>query len=187
VHVENNQNNDETWCIWCHVGIHVNFTSILHLLIYSGGPSSVVWSELGPGSAFFPPMRVLEVSWSRALGVMWGTTLRATSHMSQEPWPCNGEDLWLSSKGRTMGVGKAIICNHGPSSIVWSENGPCCGTIAYLVGGKEVRIWFNIISFNFINLREIFGGVCQSWNILWNIIWNLPWNMSWNLSCWKKN
>ena len=29
--------------------------------------------------------------------------LRATSHMSQEPWPCNGEDPWLSSKGHTMG------------------------------------------------------------------------------------
>jgi hypothetical protein len=71
--------------------------------------------------------------------------LRATSHMSQEHWPCNGEDPWLSSKGRTMGVGKALLCSHGPSSIVWSENGPCCGTITYFVGGKEGRIWFNTI------------------------------------------
>ena len=39
-----------------------------------------------------------------------------------------------------MGVGKDVLCSHGPSSIVWSENGPCCGTIAYLVGGKEGRI-----------------------------------------------
>jgi hypothetical protein len=38
--------------IWCHVGIHVDFTSILHSLIYSIGPSSVVWSELGPASTF---------------------------------------------------------------------------------------------------------------------------------------
>ena len=39
-----------------------------------------------------------------------------------------------------MGVGKDVLCSHGPSSIVWSENGPCRGTIAYLVGGKEGRI-----------------------------------------------
>ena len=65
------------------------------------------------------------------------TQLRATSHMSQEPWPCNGEDHLLSSKGRTMCVGKAVLCSHGPSSIVWSENGPCCGTIAYFIGEKR--------------------------------------------------
>ena len=63
--------------------------------------------------------------------------LRATSHMSQEPWPCNGEDPWHSSKGRTMGVGKAVICSHMPSSIVWSESGPYCGTIAYFVDRKR--------------------------------------------------
>ena len=63
--------------------------------------------------------------------------LRATSHMSQEAWPCNGEDPWLSSKGRTMGVGKAILCSHMSSSIVWSENGPCCRTIAYFVSRKR--------------------------------------------------
>ena len=43
--------------------------------------------------------------------------LRATSQTSQEPWPCNGEDPWLSSKGRTMGVGKATLGSHGTSSI----------------------------------------------------------------------
>ena len=64
-------------------------------------------------------------------------TLRATSNMSQEPWPCNGEDPWLASKGRIMGVGEVVLCSHGPSSIVWSENGPCCGTIAYFIGGKK--------------------------------------------------
>ena len=66
----------------------------------------------------------------------WNLALRATSHTSQEPWPCNGEDPWLSSKGRTMGVGIAVLGSHRPSSIVWSENGPCCRTIAYFVGGK---------------------------------------------------
>ena len=51
--------------------------------------------------------------------------------------PCKGEDPWLSSIGRTMGVGKAVLCSHGLSSIVGSENGPCCGTIVYFVGGKR--------------------------------------------------
>ena len=63
--------------------------------------------------------------------------LRATSHTSQEPWPWNDEDPWLSSKGRTMGVGKAVLGSHRPSSIMWSENGPCCRTIAYFVDGKR--------------------------------------------------
>ena len=27
---ENNPSDHETWSIWCHIGIHVNFTSILH-------------------------------------------------------------------------------------------------------------------------------------------------------------
>ena len=36
---------------------------------YSVGPASVVWSELGPAPPF-PPMRVQEVQWSRALSLM---------------------------------------------------------------------------------------------------------------------
>ena len=36
-----------------------------------------------------------------------------------------------------MGVGKAVLGSHGPSSIVCNENGPCCGIIAYFVGGKR--------------------------------------------------
>jgi hypothetical protein len=80
--------------------------------------------------------------------------------MSQELWPCNGEDPWLSSKGCTMCVRKAIICSLRASSIVWSENGPCCGTIAYFVGGKKrggfYFIWYVL---NFINLRELFGDI----------------------------
>ena len=65
--------------------------------------------------------------------------------MSQEPWPCNGEDPWLSSKGHTIGVGKAVLGRHGTSSIVWSENGPCWGTIAYFVGGKRGE---DLVSYN---------------------------------------
>ena len=61
------------------------------------------------------------------------------------PWPCNGEDPWLSSKGCTTGVGKAVLGSHGTSSTVWSDNGPCCGTIAYFVGGKRGK---DLVSYN---------------------------------------
>jgi hypothetical protein len=43
----------------------------------------------------------------------------------------------LSSKGRTICVGKAILCRDMLSNILWNENGPCWGTIAYFIGGKE--------------------------------------------------
>ena len=48
--------------------IHLAFT-------YLVGPSSVVWSELGPAPPF-PPMRVLEVKWSRARSVVCEVALR---------------------------------------------------------------------------------------------------------------
>ena len=51
--------------------------------------------------------------------------LRTTPHKSQGPWPWNSEGLWLSSKGRTMGVGLPILREDGFSNTVWSENGPC--------------------------------------------------------------
>ena len=104
-----------------------------------------------------------------ALGVQV-RTLRATSHTSQEPWPYNGEDPWFSSKGHTMGVGKAVLGSHRTSSIVWSENGPCCGPIAYFVGGKRgedlvsynmsqtLPIWENYLVV-FVNPR-IYFGIC---------------------------
>ena len=90
----------------------------------------------------------------------WSDSTRATSHTSHELWHCNGEDPWLSFKGRTMGVGKAVLGGHGPSSMVRSENGPCCGTIAYFVGGKKHGGCSSIqyVS-NSINLREF---VCHA-------------------------
>ena len=45
--------------------------------------------------------------------------------------------LRLSSKGRTMGVGKVVLCSHGPVSTMWSGNGLCCGTVAWFVGRKR--------------------------------------------------
>ena len=93
---------------------------IQNVFTYSVGPSRVVWSELGSAPPF-PPMRVLEVSWSRARSFVCEVALRVSSHTRQEPWPCNGEDPWLSSKGCTMDVGKAVLCSLGPSkhSVKW--------------------------------------------------------------------
>ena len=48
-------------------GIHLAFT-------HSIGPSSIVWSELGL-SPPFPPMRVLEVQWSRTLSYVYEVAL----------------------------------------------------------------------------------------------------------------
>ena len=133
---ENSPNDHETWSIWWHIGIHVDFTTVLqshtrlvpqlkckanlgrlclfhqweclkcnghglsafcvewpwnmihlmtcgnpcrlynHLAItYSFGPSSIVWSELGPAPPF-PPMRVLEMQRSRALTLVCEVALK---------------------------------------------------------------------------------------------------------------
>ena len=55
--------------------------------IYSIGPSSIVWSVLGPAPPF-PQMRVLEVQWSRALNLVCEVALIAgTSNAPDEFWP----------------------------------------------------------------------------------------------------
>ena len=52
----------------CRRYIHLGFT-------YSVAPSSVVWIELGL-DAPLPPMRVVEVQWSRALSLVCEVALR---------------------------------------------------------------------------------------------------------------
>ena len=52
----------------CRLYIHLAFA-------YSIGSSSVVWSELRPAPPF-PPMRVLEVQWSPALGLVCEVALQ---------------------------------------------------------------------------------------------------------------
>ena len=42
--LENSGSDHETCSIWCDVVVHVDLPSILHSLLYSVGPSSVVWS-----------------------------------------------------------------------------------------------------------------------------------------------
>ena len=111
---------------------------------------------------------------------MW--VLRATSHMSQEPWPCNGKDSWLSSKGHTMAVGKAHLGSHRSSSIAWSENGPWCKTSAYFVGGKRGRIWFIIVCLKIYEFeRTTWWCLSVLEFVLQSILesnCNLPWNLS---------
>ena len=64
--------------------------------------------------------------------------LRATSHTSQRP---SMTMKWWGPltiiQRMYYGYWKAILCSDGPSNIVWSENGPCWGTIAYIIGGKR--------------------------------------------------
>ena len=63
----------------CRLYIHLAFA-------YSVGPSSVVRSELGPAPPF-PPTRVLEVFWSRALSLVC-KVVQYTLH-TERPIPNN--------------------------------------------------------------------------------------------------
>jgi hypothetical protein len=56
----------------CKLDFHLAFT-------YFVSPSSVMWSGLGPAQPS-PPLRVLEIKWSRALRATSHTTLKAPDH-----------------------------------------------------------------------------------------------------------
>ena len=83
---ENSPDDHETWSTRCHVGrnpcwlcIHLAFTHT-----YSVGPSSVVWNEANLDRLrLFPPMRVLEVQWSRALSLVREVALNLLIQMLQ--------------------------------------------------------------------------------------------------------
>ena len=49
------------------------------------------------------------------------TTLRATSHMSQEMWPCNCECSKESVRTSSQDTSKTMSCGHGPSSGWWND------------------------------------------------------------------
>ena len=59
----------------CRLYIHLAFTSF--------GPSGVVWSKLRLAPPF-PPMRVLEVQWSRALSLVCEAALRSSPLMKPQ-------------------------------------------------------------------------------------------------------
>jgi hypothetical protein len=94
-------------------------------------------------------------------------------------------DPWLSTKGRTMGIGKAVSCSHGPSSIVWSENGPCCRIIAYFVGGKRGEDLVHYNMSHTLSIWENYLVVFVCFGICYGIY--ISCNLSWNLSCWKNH
>ena len=159
---------------------------ILFYRVWGPACIKIHWNSIGWGPSHIWLHTTLEGPWPHymTLGVCWDglstlsfglsqchghgsrfmceAALRATSHMSQELWPCDGEDPWLSSKGRTMGVGKTVICSHMPSSIVWSENGPCCKPLHILLVEKEGRIWLNITCLKLYQFERINGRCCSS-------------------------
>ena len=84
------------------------------------------------------------------------STLSGPLHTwAQEPWPCNGEDPWHSSKNRIMSVGKAVLCSHGTSSILWSGMDHVEGPSHVLLGETEGRNWFEIICLKHYQFERI--------------------------------
>ena len=69
----------------CRLHIHLAFT-------YFVGPSSVVWSKLGPGPPF-PPMRVLEVHWLWALSLVAEVALRISFHVGRHAPHSSGDEI----------------------------------------------------------------------------------------------
>ena len=73
--------------------------------------------------------------------------LRATSHVSQEPWPWNGEDPWLSHPKAVPWVcweSRFMSSQALKHSVKWEWN-MVQGPLHSLVAEKEGRIWFNMI------------------------------------------
>jgi hypothetical protein len=86
-----------------HVGIHVDFTSIL----YSLSPLvpqyfRVKWPWTAPP---FPPMRVLEVQWSHAFNVKWPLYL-CWLYISSDKVSGRDNGLMLGSKPSVCFIGK---------------------------------------------------------------------------------
>ena len=74
--------------------------------------------------------------------------------------PCKGSSNFTPN---VIALGHGQGCSTNKHSFLLI--GPWCGTIAYFVGGKEGRIWFNIVISNSTNLRELLGGICMSLNL----------------------
>ena len=96
----------------CRVYIHLSFT-------YSAGPSSVVWTELGLAPPF-PPMRVLEVKWSRALSHVCEVALSRTpigiqtaSSRTHLIYPVSKSNFWKSSTRQLGCLLKHLAWQHG--------------------------------------------------------------------------
>ena len=92
---------------------------IHHAFTYSVGPSSVVWSKLGPAPPF-PPLRVLEVYWSRALSLVCKSGPRRSRLIS---WARGAR---RQKKSRTGGPSWGFKANITEDSggWTWREGGP---------------------------------------------------------------
>ena len=84
--------------------------------------------------------------------------VRATSHTSQELWPCNGADPWLSSKGHTISVGKVVL---GMYTDLQAQCEVRMDLVAYFVGGKRGEGLVNIICLKLYQFER------TTWWCLW--------------------
>ena len=66
-------------------------------------------------------------------------------------------------------LGKLFYVVTGPQASCEVRMDHVVGPLHILLAEKEERIWFDIKCLNSINLRELLGGVCLSWNMSWNL------------------
>ena len=107
----------------CRRYIHLAFT-------HSVGPSSiVVWkSELGPAPPF-PPMRVLEAYWSRALSLVWEVALMSPRKLREPSFYSFLWELWAQG-----------IEGEGPTTTLY----PCPKSMAASLHGAPKYIYIYI-------------------------------------------
>jgi hypothetical protein len=154
-----------------------------------------MWSELGRSSPF-RPMSALMLQWSWAFSLVCEVALSWTWTLISNLGPLHprakSRDLvmvrTLDSHPKAIPpvLGKVVLCSVWLSRIIWSENGPCCGTIAYFVGGEKGRIWFDIICLKLYQFERI------TWWCLYNLESILKYVMKfalqfspWNSFYWK--
>ena len=97
-------------CSPCNLYNHLAFT-------FSGGPSSIAWSEVGPAPPF-PPIRVLEVWWSHALNpVLWSRPYDGNLYLPLQAIIVldNNRVIWTSQLKHSFLVGCLYPCLQGTS------------------------------------------------------------------------
>jgi hypothetical protein len=112
----------------CRLYIHLAFT-------YSVGPSSIVWSELGPALPC-PPMRVLEVKMVTGSQSRVWSGPKATHHIGSLKWPCVHGPLGFEHNKPLDCLHLAMAFASGKVyDLVWILSGskPMSGENRYLV------------------------------------------------------
>ena len=124
----------------CRLYIHLAFT-------YYVDPSSIVWSKLEPAPPF-PPMRVHEVWWSRALNLVCEVTLRVNTGWGP---------LYIRAKNHHRDIVEAhkkvsqSWPSQGTSTIMKCGHKPSCVSVKSYVIGPSSKCYFN----NFLTHDEI--------------------------------